>query len=192
MQRLRMHTTACLDPTTSTSQDTYTMPVCRQAMLTRQMSLQCSDQCKFVQCVFVQCELALRLIPANAAPVLSGRAEWPFWQASSHDPGTEYPAVGSRASIVKIATGHCEYLPLLTHNASRGDSFRIHTHGPRCVRLTHLQVIILVLEDPGRPVGVCPLYLLAVHILRLDLDADMPLRTAKQGIQRGACTTFSK
>jgi hypothetical protein len=45
-------------------------------------------------------------------------------------------------------------------------------------------VIILVLEDPGRPVGVRPLYLLAVHILRLDLDADMPLRTAKHQIQR--------
>jgi hypothetical protein len=35
-----------------------------------------------IRAMFVQCGLALKLIPANAAPVLSGRAGWPFWQAS--------------------------------------------------------------------------------------------------------------
>jgi hypothetical protein len=47
-------------------------------------------------------------------------------------------------------------------------------------RRTHLQVIVLVLEYSGRPVGVCTMYLFTIDILRLDLDVDMPLRGARR------------
>lgn len=41
---------------------------------------------------------------------------------------------------------------------------------------THLEVVVLVLEYPGGPVCVHPLYALAIHVVRLNLDVDMPLQ----------------